>query len=109
MTPRPPSISPSATDPDGTLAEAVGRLFAASREASGRSRRALAQELGIADTTLLEIEHGRANPTLARLAALANGYGLELIIDARPRRRSDLRGAAKEIVDRVKTTGLEGS
>jgi transcriptional regulator with XRE-family HTH domain len=81
----PPTISGS---PAGTLAEQVGRLFAASREATGLSRRALAQELGIADTTLLEIEHGRANPTLGRLAALADGYGLEVIIEVRPKRRA---------------------
>lgn len=82
---RPPSIAQS-VDTAGTLAEQVGRLLAAMREASGISRRGLAQELGISDTSLLEIEHGRANPTLDRLERLAEGYGVTLAITATPRR-----------------------
>lgn len=84
MTLHPPSLAPNANDPEGTLAEQVGRLLASLREATGVSRRALAQELRIADTTLLEVEHGRANPTLERLERLADGYGVELTITARP-------------------------
>lgn len=84
--PIPPTIA-QPVDDEHDLATQVGRLLASMREATGVSRRALAQELGLADTTLLEVEHGRANPTLARLETLAEGYGIELTISARPKRR----------------------
>lgn len=67
-----------------TLAADIGAQLAAARTASGRSRRALAAELGLADTTLLEVERGDANPTLRRLEELAAGYGLTITITATP-------------------------
>lgn len=66
-----------------TLAAQVGNILTKRREALGMSRRALARDLGVADTTLLEIEHGKANLTLDRLEQVAAGYGLA--IDLKPR------------------------
>lgn len=73
------------TDPtvEPQLARQVGEQLTAARQARGLSRRALAAELGLADTTLLALEHGRANPTLARLEQVATGYGIELAIETR--------------------------
>lgn len=63
-----------------TLAEEFGRLLTDAR--GDRSRRDLAGELGVSATTLLSIEHGRANPTLDRVERLAAAYGLEVHLSA---------------------------
>lgn len=78
----------SVEDPTTPLAAQVGAQLTAAREASGKSRRAFAAELGVADTTLLALEHGRANPTLRRLEDVAASYGLELTVEARPAREA---------------------
>lgn len=73
---------PTSTRP-AQLARQVGDALSAARESRGLSRRALAAELGLADTTLLALEHGRANPTLGRLEQVADGYGVVFAIEAR--------------------------
>ena len=65
------------------LAAQLGALLTAARTRAGLSRRGLADQLGVADVTLLKYEHGEANPTLSKAAALAEQYGLELHITAR--------------------------
>lgn len=64
-----------------TLAEELGRLLTEAR--GERSRRDLAEQIGVSNTTLLSIEHGRANPTLERVERLAEAYGctIHLSID----------------------------
>jgi transcriptional regulator with XRE-family HTH domain len=61
-----------------SLAEQAGILLADFRLAAGFSRRDMARKLGVADTTLLELEAGRANPTVGRLEKVAKAYGIEL-------------------------------
>lgn len=68
----------------GALAADLGAALEDARNTSGRSRRALAAELGVADTTLLEVERGAANPTLRRVEELAAGYGLKVTITVTP-------------------------
>lgn len=63
-----------------TLAQDLGAALEQARKDGGRSRRALAAELGCADTTLLGIESGRDNPTLRRVEELAAGYGVTVTI-----------------------------
>lgn len=60
----------------------LGRILTTARETSGKSRRALAAEHDLADTSLLAVEHGNANPTLRRIEELAAMYGVELAIVA---------------------------
>jgi transcriptional regulator with XRE-family HTH domain len=69
------------------LAEQAGRLLSQFREKAGHSRREMAREIGVADTTLLHLELGRANPTLARLERVAKAYGIRLKLVAELRRR----------------------
>jgi transcriptional regulator with XRE-family HTH domain len=65
------------------LAADLGRILTNQRETIlGKSRRALAMEHGISDVALLDIEHGRANPTFDRVERLAEVYGIELTITA---------------------------
>lgn len=42
------------------------------------SRRAAGRRLDVSDVTLAEVEAGRANPTVERMADLANAFGLSL-------------------------------
>jgi len=66
-----------------TLAEQVGDALRSAR--GDRSQRSVARSLGIAGSTLNEIEQGRDNPTLDRLERLAEGYGVRLrIVAERP-------------------------
>lgn len=65
-----------------TLAEEVGAALEAAR--GDRTRRQLAADNNISNTALLNIEHGRANPTLERLERLAEAYGVRLHITAEP-------------------------
>lgn len=76
-----------ATDAARALAADIGAAFEQARLASGLTRSALARELGVSGVTLLELEHGHGNPTLARLARYAQAYGVDLDIVARPHRR----------------------
>lgn len=64
------------------LAADLGRILTAARETSGKSRRAMAGEHGMADTSLLAVEHGTANPTIKRIEELAELYGVEVAIVA---------------------------
>lgn len=51
----------------------VGDALAAAR--AGRPLRDVAAELGGSHVPLVELEQGRANPTLERLARVAHAYG----------------------------------
>lgn len=68
------------------LAQDVGRALTQAREAKGRSRADMARELGVSDVTLLELELGRGNPTLGRIAKYAHAYGVDLDVVTRTRR-----------------------
>lgn len=71
----------TATEPRRmTIAEHVGEALVAAREHAGLSRNELARRMGVADTTLLELERGTANPTLGRLERVFDGYGVELVV-----------------------------
>lgn len=65
-----------------TLAAQVGEVLRAAR--GDRSQRQVARDLGVAGSTLNEIEMGRDNPTLERLERLALGYGVRIRITAEP-------------------------
>lgn len=61
-----------------TLAQQFGAALAAERERQGLSLRELADQLGVANPTLHLYEHGKPNPTLAKVEELAAQYGLEV-------------------------------
>lgn len=63
--------------PTSELARRVGEALEARRAELGLSRRALAERAGVSNVSLLELEHGLANPTLARLERVAADYGID--------------------------------
>lgn len=71
----------------GALATALGTALETAREASGKSRRALAEEAGLSHVTLRELEEGLANPTLKRVEETAALYGLEVVLTVRKARK----------------------
>lgn len=76
------------TDPSpGYLARQFGRALVEQRHQSGTSQRAQAKALGIAGTTLRELELGLANPTLERVEETAEKFGLlvELVVTSADR------------------------
>jgi transcriptional regulator with XRE-family HTH domain len=68
-----------------TLAAQLGAILTAAR--GGRSRRALAAELGVAGNTLRELELGTANPTLKRVEQVAGDLGIDITLTAKPANR----------------------
>jgi len=70
--------------PSSELAEAVGRQLKAAR--GDRSLRSVADELNIRHGALLYLERGEDNPTLARLARVAEAYGCDVEVRIVPRR-----------------------
>jgi transcriptional regulator with XRE-family HTH domain len=70
-----------------TLADQLGTALTAHRLAAGKSRRAVAADLGLAGNTLRELELGLANPTLARVETLADSLGLDVELRVKARRR----------------------
>lgn len=72
----------------GYLAAQLGEGLTAAREAAGKSQRGQAADLGIAGNTLRELELGLANPTLARVEALAEDLDLVVELKVRPRKRA---------------------
>lgn len=68
--------------PPPSLAEQLGAILIAHREATGQSRRQLADEYDLAANTLRELELGLANPTLERVEVAASMYGLRLALVA---------------------------
>jgi transcriptional regulator with XRE-family HTH domain len=75
-------VTPAAATPD--LAVEVGAQLRAAR--GERSLRAVAAELGIRHGALIYLERGEDNPTLARLARIADAYGCEVEVRLVPRR-----------------------
>lgn len=77
------------TDPKparGYLAAQLGDALVKARGET--SQRAQARELGIAGTTLRELELGLANPTLARVEDLAEALDLDVALIVRPTRKA---------------------
>lgn len=77
---------PAAPDPRivaGDLVADIGAALFTARRAAGLTRAQVARQLGVSDVTLLELEHGRGNPTLARLARYAAAYGVTLDVITR--------------------------
>lgn len=72
-------MSPTTPQPTSELAERIGQALTARRAELGLSRRALAERAGVSNVTLLNLEHGRANPTLARLERVADAYGIDAL------------------------------
>lgn len=81
-------------DPDrpqphrGYLAAQFGEALIVARESADLSQRAQARALGIAGTTLRELELGLANPTLARVEDLAEALGLDVALVVKPTRKA---------------------
>jgi transcriptional regulator with XRE-family HTH domain len=63
--------------PTSELARRIGEALTARRLELGMSRRALAEQAGVSNVTLLELEHGTANPTLERLERVAEHYRID--------------------------------
>lgn len=63
----------------------AGRLAQLLVEARGaQPRRALAEQAGVAPSTLADVERGTANPTLGYLEHLGDLYGVEFDLVAKP-------------------------
>jgi transcriptional regulator with XRE-family HTH domain len=63
------------------LAKQLGDLLTKAR--GTRSRRGMAADLGLAPATLISLEAGTINPTLARVEQMAAAYGIELELKAK--------------------------
>lgn len=75
----------------GNPARLAGELAHLLVQARGeRTRQAIADAAGVHPNTLGDLEHGRANPTLAYLEALGAVYGirLSLVVDMVPGARA---------------------
>lgn len=102
--------------PISTLLAALGRRIRARREARGLSLQELAERAGWSRRFLVDAEAGRANPSVGKLAVLAEALGVSLgeLCDLppagrRPRRFAliGLRGAGKSTLGRRLATELE--
>lgn len=62
----------------------LGRRLAEARARAGLSQQELSERSGVRQETISRIEHGRANPTLATVDALARAMGMraEVILEA---------------------------
>ena len=56
--------------------ELFGQRLLEQRKKRGETQKALAQALGVGDTQILEIEHGRATTTAERIALICEHYGV---------------------------------
>ena len=54
--------------------ELFGQRILEQRKKSGETQKILAQILGVGDTQILEIEHGRATTTAERIALICQHY-----------------------------------
>lgn len=70
--------APTADPSTGALAAELGVILRAARGAT--PLRQQARQLGLVHATLAELEGGHANPTLARVEAVAAGYGLRVAL-----------------------------
>ena len=67
-----------------TLARMVGAELERAR--GDRSHKEIADALGWSKASVVGLEQGRANPTLARLEAVADVYGIEFVVRVRRRK-----------------------
>lgn len=72
----------------GYLAHQLGEGLTRAREATGKSQRAQARDLGIAGNTLRELELGLANPTLGRIEELADALDVNVRLTVTRRRKA---------------------
>lgn len=79
------------------LARQLGRILETARGA--RSRRSLADDLDVSNTTLISLEAGTSNPTLERVERMAAGYGVEIIMNSRRVRRPATTAAGIDEAD----------
>lgn len=56
----------------------LGKVIRAQRKAQELSQETLAEKAGLSPQHIIDIEHGRTNPTLASLVGLARALGVEL-------------------------------
>lgn len=56
--------------------ELFGQRILEQRKKSGETQKALAEVLGVGDTQVLEIEHGRATTSAERIALICQHYGV---------------------------------
>ena len=56
--------------------ELFGQRVLEQRKKSGETQKALAQMLGVGDTQITEIEHGRATTSAERIALICQHYGV---------------------------------
>jgi transcriptional regulator with XRE-family HTH domain len=68
------------TTPAAPLAQQLADLLVAAR--ADEPRRSFARRAGLANTTLVAVEAGTDNPTLARVETLAAKYGVALTLTA---------------------------
>jgi len=93
--------SSSRSPSDQALLLALARRLRAAREEAGLSVTELAARAGVSRRTLTEVEAGRANPTVVRLAHLAAG------LDRPLRELCDLRAGGRS--ERLALVGLRGA
>lgn len=60
------------------MTETIGKRIAALREERGWSARQLARKSDLADVTVLSIEDGTGNPTMATLEKIAEALGVSV-------------------------------
>jgi transcriptional regulator with XRE-family HTH domain len=75
--------SSTAVDPTPVAGELAAQVGGVLKELRGDTQRAAAAAaLGIPRPNLIQLEEGRANPTLERLERVAAGYGYRLVVTA---------------------------
>ncbi len=78
--------------------ELFGQRILEQRKKSGETQKTLAEILGVGDTQILEIEHGRATTSAERIALICEHYGvsadylLGLTDDPVPKHKADGKG-----------------
>lgn len=72
---------------DVSLANLVAERLASARDSVGMTQCCLAEETGIYQADISKIERGLANPSLLTLQRLADGMGMEILIEFVPKRK----------------------
>ncbi len=72
---------------DVSLANLVAERLASARDSVGMTQCCLAEETGIYQADISKIERGLANPSILTLQRLADGMGMEIVIEFVPKRK----------------------